>query len=74
LGEAFGAGNNGAICAHWASVNSDVWRDIIGTPKAEGRRAQAKKKKQKPLSSYETASKQRRTNLAILANRNQRGL
>ena len=28
LGDAFGAGNSGAICAHWASVNSDRWRDI----------------------------------------------
>ena len=24
FGDAFGWGNNGAICAHWASVNSDV--------------------------------------------------
>ena len=30
----------------------------MGTPGAEGKRAEAKKKKQKPLSSYETASRE----------------
>ena len=28
LGDPGGSGRSGAICAHWASVNSDVWRDI----------------------------------------------
>ena len=44
LGEAFGSGNNGAICAHWASVNSDVGRDIRGLL---GRRKTSKSKKEK---------------------------
>ena len=29
LGEAFGAGSSGAICAHGASVSSDLWRDMV---------------------------------------------
>ena len=35
LGDAFGSGNSGAICAHWASVNSDAWRDMDPSRLAE---------------------------------------
>ena len=46
LGEAFGSGNNGAICAHWASVNSDVGRDIRGLlgPKEDEQKQKRKNK------------------------------
>ena len=48
LGDAFGSGNNGAICAHWLSVNSDVWRDIIWPRWGEGKRAEQKRKNTTP--------------------------
>ena len=54
LGEAFGSGKSGAICAHCSSVNSHVWRAIGGLL---GQRQYKNKKKIEPLSSYETASK-----------------
>ena len=55
LGEAFGAGSSGAICAHGASVSSDVWRDI-GALLARGNIHRKKIKKTNALSSYETTS------------------
>ena len=30
LAEAWGFGSSGAICDHWVSVSSELWRDMAG--------------------------------------------